>query len=286
MARLRARRVPGRGTDLGAAASRERRRDADSEGSDPRIATTLARGLRILGAFRVGDRGPLGNKELAARTGLPKATVSRLTYTLTKLGFVAQDPRSGGFSLAAGVLAPAYAFLARLDVRSVARPLMQQLASHPNVTVTLATRHELRMATIEAVVMDGQVPLGLFGGSAPIARTALGHAYLAGLSPQAREPVMAAMRAHYADEWPTIEKRIRRDITNVEASGYCVVLGEWSPDINGVAAPVVIGNGGLVLSMSAGGPAKLLPGKLLEEIGGRMRQICRKLEQAVGRPGA
>jgi hypothetical protein len=97
------------------------RRDAEAEGGDPRVSTTLARGLRILGAFRGSDGGPISNKEIAARSGLPKATVSRLIYTLVALGFVSQDKRSGGFLLAAGVLAPAYAFLANLDVRPRSR---------------------------------------------------------------------------------------------------------------------------------------------------------------------
>jgi hypothetical protein len=61
---------------------RSQRRDAQLEGSDPHIATTLARGLRLPRAFRSDDEHYLGNKELAERTGLPKATVSRLSYTL------------------------------------------------------------------------------------------------------------------------------------------------------------------------------------------------------------
>ena len=44
-------------------------------------------GLRPLRAFRC-DRASLGNAELVRRTGLPKATVSRLTTTLLQVGFL------------------------------------------------------------------------------------------------------------------------------------------------------------------------------------------------------
>jgi len=37
----------------------------------------------------------LGNKEISVRTGLPKPTVSRLTYTLTKLGYLAPQHAPG-----------------------------------------------------------------------------------------------------------------------------------------------------------------------------------------------
>jgi DNA-binding IclR family transcriptional regulator len=153
------------------------------------------------------------------------------------------------------------------------------------VTVSLATRHELRMTAIESVVAESIVPLaGLFGGRAPIARTAIGHAYLAGLKPAARDALMAELHTHYEDEWPTIEKRILRDIAMVERQGYCVVLGEWNASISGVATPIVLDEDGLVLSMSAGGPTQLLSADLLEELGARMQGIRSDIERVVGRP--
>ena len=49
---------------------------------DRQFATTLARGLEVLRVFTPLEP-MLGNKEISVRTGLPKPTVSRLTYTLT-----------------------------------------------------------------------------------------------------------------------------------------------------------------------------------------------------------
>ena len=51
------------------------------------FVTALARGLEVLSAFRAGD-GTLGNLELAKRTELPKTTISRITHTLTQLGYL------------------------------------------------------------------------------------------------------------------------------------------------------------------------------------------------------
>ena len=49
--------------------------------TDRKFANTLARGLAVLRAFRASDSG-LTHAQIADRTGLPKPTVSRLTYTL------------------------------------------------------------------------------------------------------------------------------------------------------------------------------------------------------------
>jgi hypothetical protein len=67
--------------------------------SDRKFVVALARGLEVLRAFRADD-GFLGNLEIAERTGLPKPTVTRLTYTLCELGYLAQVPRLGKYRLA------------------------------------------------------------------------------------------------------------------------------------------------------------------------------------------
>ena len=59
---------------------------------------------------------------------LPKSTVSRLTYTLTKLGYLHYVRESGKYRLGTATLALGSAVLGRFDVRDLARPLMQELA--------------------------------------------------------------------------------------------------------------------------------------------------------------
>src|SRR5258706_6440355 len=55
--------------------------------ADRHFVNALGRGLEVLACFRHGDR-MLGNQDLARACGLPKSTVSRLTNTLTKLGYL------------------------------------------------------------------------------------------------------------------------------------------------------------------------------------------------------
>ena len=57
-------------------------------GKDRKFVEALSRGLDVLRAFSQGSV-ILGNQDIARITGLPKPTVSRMTYTLTKLGYLA-----------------------------------------------------------------------------------------------------------------------------------------------------------------------------------------------------
>jgi len=71
---------------------------------DRQFVTALARGLEVLRAFQ-DCGGPLGNQEIAQRTGLPKPTVSRLTHTLKQLGYIVHDERLAKYRTGPGVLA-------------------------------------------------------------------------------------------------------------------------------------------------------------------------------------
>ena len=80
------------------------KRQGKKVATDRSFVVALSRGLDVLRAFQPND-GLLGNQEIAARTKLPKPTISRLTYTLTKLGYLTPVPRFEKYQLAPAALA-------------------------------------------------------------------------------------------------------------------------------------------------------------------------------------
>jgi hypothetical protein len=115
---------------------------------DRHFVTALARGLEVLSCFRSGEK-LLGNQEIAQRCGLPKSTVSRLTRTLTMLGYLIHVPDAGKYRLGTATLALGSAMLTGLDVRQIARPLMQRLADFAQAEIALGTRDRHNMLYIE-----------------------------------------------------------------------------------------------------------------------------------------
>jgi DNA-binding IclR family transcriptional regulator len=222
------------------------------------FVTALARGLEVLGAFRAGD-GALGNLELARRTELPKPTISRITHTLTQLGYLSYNSRLGTYELGGRTLTLGYAALANLDIRRVARPMMQNLAETHNLHIALAVRDKLMMLNVETCEGHGLVGLRLAPGSrVPIAVTAIGKAYLTAVSEDERDRVMDALRRQYGDDWPLIKRSVETSIRDVEERGFCVSMGEWRKDINAVGAPIAAPGGGAIYALSFGGPAYLV----------------------------
>ena len=90
-----------------------------SAGPNPGVNVALTRGLKIIEAFRYG-RIFLGNNDLVRFTGIPKATVSRITHTLCQLGYLNFSPELDKFSVSPGILALAYPVY--LSTRSSSSP--------------------------------------------------------------------------------------------------------------------------------------------------------------------
>ena len=86
---------------------------------DRHFVTALARGMEVLACFRAGDR-LLGNQEIAQRCRLPKSTVSRLTYTLTRLGYLNHVEELGKYRLGVATFALSSTMVATSRVTSVA----------------------------------------------------------------------------------------------------------------------------------------------------------------------
>jgi hypothetical protein len=102
------------------------KRPAKKVATDRNFVVALSRGLDVLRAFHPND-GLLGNQEIAARTNLPKPTISRLTYTLTKLGYLTPVPRFEKYQLAPSAMALGYAALANLGVRHLSEPYREEV---------------------------------------------------------------------------------------------------------------------------------------------------------------
>src|SRR5215831_18567193 len=188
-----------------------------SAAGDRKFVTALARGLEVLRAFTPTE-GLLGNGELVERTGLPKPTVTRLTYTLTRLGYLFYVERLGKYQLAPAALALGYSALANMRIRQIARTSMQALADYADASVALGTRDRLDLIYVEHCRSRHGVMLRLgLGSRIPIATTAMGRALLAGLPETEREWLLGYLKRQEGKGWAKVRGGIERAIADVAA---------------------------------------------------------------------
>jgi len=213
---------------------------------------TVERGMQVLRAFR-SDRVPVTNAELVRRTGLSKATVSRLTSTLLQLGFVRHVAGGREFELAAGPLGIGHAYLATSELLQRANPFLQELADRLNVSVALAIGEGLDMLYIGYRASQRVATLRLGVGSVlPMGTTAIGHAYLWGLPVPERKRLVAELKPAAGARAAVMEQGMRESFSELEGTGVCGVLGGYQRDAYGVALPVVVGTQRTVMGLSCG----------------------------------
>jgi DNA-binding IclR family transcriptional regulator len=251
---------------------------------DRQFVVALARGLEVLRAFAPGD-ALLGNQEIAARTGLPKPTVSRLTHTLCRLGYLRHSERHAKYELGTGVLALGYAALAGIGVRQVARPLMQGLAERANASVSLGGRDRLDMVYVEHRRSAATVSLRLEVGSRiPLATTAMGRALLAALPEGERGYLMGHLKRRHGADWAEVRAGVERAVEDVRDRGFTVSAGDWQRDVHAVGVPLIPPDGSAILAFNLGGPSFLLDrDRLTGELGPLLVALVRDVEAVLGR---
>jgi DNA-binding IclR family transcriptional regulator len=244
--------------------------------------TALARGLEVLRAFGAGDR-QLGNQEIALRTGLPKPTVSRLTYTLTQLGYLRQLPADGKYALGSAVLGLGLAALGQMDVRRTARPLMQALAEHTHGSVNLGIRDHLGMIYIDTYRQAASYTVQLDVGSRiPLASSSMGRAWLAAAPEKTRKAVLDELRAAEPGRFAELKRGIDQALRDYQERGFCMSLGEWRREVHAVAAPLPSPDGGDIVVFSCSGASFQFSREKLEtEIGPRLITLVGNVRSAL-----
>lgn len=248
---------------------------ATKTAKERQFVTALARGLDILRAFT--PRHPqLGNNEIAQRTHLPKPTVTRLTYTLTQLGYLNYSSESGKYSLSVGVLALGYSFLASQDVRAIARPMMQEFADYARAAVCLAARDQPHMVFLEVCQGNPTFQMRLeVGARVPYGVTALGRAYHCGLTDEGRSEMLKEHRKTATkDDWERFRASFERATREYDKQGFCVSLGEWNKDVYAVAVPLVSRDHTKILALTcAGPPFEVSRQRIFDDLGPRLKQL-------------
>lgn len=204
---------------------------------DRQFSTSIYRGLQVLRAFTPSDVS-LSHRDLCERTGLPKATVSRITHTLTMLGYMARTAEQR-YALGAGVLSLGYPMLAGMRIRQIARPWLERLAADTGGTANLGMRDRLSVVYVDSCRADRS---NLFrpdiGTTAPLLATSIGRALLLGSTAAERTAVLNRLRVAARERFEADRAVWESDRDAFPERHYCWSRGEWRPGVHAVAAPI------------------------------------------------
>jgi DNA-binding IclR family transcriptional regulator len=255
---------------------------SEAVGSKEEVSA-LARGLALLKVIGMAA-APMGNRELADTTGIPKATVSRLTATLVGAGYLRQSVDSERFSLGPALLDMSSRYLRHFDLRTVARPLLTELSEFAGASIHMGVRDELDMLIIDSLrprsaLISSRIEVG---SRLSITTSAAGRAYLAALPEPEQAGLLEQIRVETGENWSSIEPRLMAGIEEYASVGYCSSFGEWHPHIHALGFALQ-GPRGERYGLSCGGPAYLLPKEtMLGRIAPRLLATAQRISAEAG----
>lgn len=222
----------------GDAVGRRPANDSQMRESAPGVIGVVARAFDVMRCFE-DPQHKLANSEIAARSDLPRSTVSRLTNTLTQIGQLVYSPHEQRYALGPSAIAMSAAHLRGASERDIARTLIEQLANEIPGTIGLTCPDRFHMVYLDCARAYNAVALNsTVGTRISIARTAAGQAHAAALDQDAFHALAEALEQHDAAEAALLRKRVTANRRMLKQHGYVISSGLWNPHIAGLSTPV------------------------------------------------
>lgn len=228
--------------------------------------------------------------ELARATGLSKPTAHRLLAGLLDAGLV-RTAGDGRYALGARCLVLGAGFLAGVDLRQEALPVLHELASETGETCHLGVLSGGEVVYIEKVDSRHAIRMhSRVGATAPAVSTGLGRAILSRSEPEALDAVLAAA----TDADGRLPQRTSRTTTDPAAlrallaaareEGVAIDDVENESGIRCVAAPILDHAGDPAAALSVSGPeTRITPAeaqRLIPLVRTAARNVSRRLGHA------
>ncbi|MGH9109619.1 MAG: IclR family transcriptional regulator [Acidimicrobiales bacterium] len=214
------------------------------------------RALDVLMLFVRSKADTLGVTEIAEEFGASKAAVHRILSTFRNRGFIELDETVHRYRLGPEILVLGLSYLDRMDLRTIARPLMTDLAARTNETVTLSVRIGWTRVYVDQVLPERDIKMMVqLGKPFPLHAGASSKALLAFMAEADSERYL---REHHLDPLTsrtvTDPERLALELASIREKGFAVSFGERDAGAGSVAAPVFDHDGVVRGVISVSGP--------------------------------
>ena len=239
--------------------------------------------MSLLKAFD-DERCEWGLAELAREVGLNKTTTFRLLTALESEGMIARRPSAETYVLGPEIVVLGGRALRGNDLRTLAKPELEQMAAASGETATL----EIISGENHVLIIDEVIGNHLVGSSQslgtrwPMVATSTGIAMLAYLPAERVEAILALPLVALTPKTVTDTAVLRQELAKTRQRGYAF-LREWLEEgLIVVGAPLFNHDGQVVAAISLGAPAIRFPAEREAEMGKLVKQTAAFISAKLG----
>ena len=162
---------------------------------DRQFVEAFARGMQLFEVLSKQKKS-MTNGDLARATGLPPSTISRLSYTAMKMGYLRHSGNGRAYELTPKTLTLGYSVLSGMALIDRATPLLKVLSERTGQTAGLCVRDKLHVTFVQVVVGTDLLAVRFaVGGRLPVATSAAGTAMLSILPEKERRTLASRIRS-------------------------------------------------------------------------------------------
>ena len=223
--------------------------------------------------------------DLAQASGLNKTTAFRILSALAGEGLVARDEETQLYRLGPEAIAIGARALRSNDLRSVSRPVLEELAARSGETATVETLLEGDVLILdEAHRRESPRASPSVGTRWPAHATSTGKVLLAALDDATRARHLRAPLARPARRTITTLTAMKRELVRVRTQGYATAVGELEDGYSAIGVGIRDHDGRVVAAVSLGGPTARLPLERLKGMLPMLQDAAERISRQLGAP--
>jgi len=217
--------------------------------NSPYLIASVDRALELLIILGKCPR-EMGVTELSNLLNVQKSTVHSLLVTLAQRGFVRQT-EGARYTLGLQLIQLGAICSERLDIRTIARPIMLELAEQSQEVALLAMLSKEELMIIEKIEPQRAfVLIPKIDFSITLHSTAIGKVLLANATTSFIEAVLERGLAKYTPQTLTNREAVLEELSAVCRQGYAVGCNETIEGISCIAAPIYDSTGQVAAALS------------------------------------
>jgi len=221
--------------------------------------------------------------EVARELGVHRSTALRLLGTLERHALVERDPKTAKYRLGRRLPQLASVVTGELDLRSVARPICEELAEATGETVTLDVLEGDEIVPIEQSTASAAfVSVNWLGRRTPVHCTASGKVILAFAPDPIRERLLARPLERRTPRSIVAVAELEKQLSATREGGFARTFEELEVGLDAIAAPVYSAVGQVVAALDVSGPAQRLQASGGPDLVGLTREAAADLSRRLG----
>lgn len=216
--------------------------------------------LHVLDCFSMTE-AELRLTDFSERLGLPKSQVLRILSTLEAGGYLIRDPVTKRYRLSIRFFHLGMIVRSHMDLRRIARPCLEWLATQTGETARLVVPDEAGPVCMDQVESPRSIRVfAQVGARMPWNAGASALVILAYLPEEQRERILAhGGFKRYTDRTITEPDRLRAEALTLRQHGYYISTGTLDEDAVGVSAPIFDDTGAIAGTLNFTAPLNRLP---------------------------